>query len=138
MVEQVVANTGVVPAEVSADAGYFDEEDIKAVELLGAETFVATKRQGHGEPLPPPRGRTPSTLSFKERMARKLRTLRGRSAYARRKVTVEPTIGQIKNRTTRRFSLRGVKKTRGEFSLVCAVHNLVKLFRLTGAQLTSA
>jgi len=63
-------------------------------------------------------------------MARKLRTLRGRKAYARRKVTVEPVFGQIKNRTLRRFSLRGLVKVSGEFSLVCAVHNLMKLFSL--------
>jgi transposase len=133
MVEQVVANTGLAPDEVSADSGYFDEEDIKAVERLGTEAFVATDRQAHGAPPPPARGRIPSALNFKERMARKLRTKRGRAAYARRKVTAEPTIGQIKNRTTRRFSLRGLTKVRGEFSLICAVQNLVKLFTLAQA-----
>ena len=45
-------------------------------------------------------------------------------------MTVEPVFGQIKNRGFRRFSLRGLFKVRGEFSLVCAVHNLVKLFRM--------
>jgi transposase len=138
MVEQVISNTGAVPREVSADSGYFDEEDIKTVERLGAEAFVATQRQAHGAPPPPARGRTPSALNFKERMARKLRTIRGRTAYARRKVTVEPTIGQIKNRTTRRFSLRGLARVSGEFSLLCAVHNLVKLFTLTAGQLAAA
>jgi hypothetical protein len=134
MVEQVIASTGIVPREVSADSGYFGEEDIKAIERLGSEAFVATERQSHGAPVQPARGRKPSGLSFKERMARKLRTARGRRAYARRKVTVEPTFGQIKNGTTRRFSLRGLTKAKGEFSLICAVHNLVKLFRLTGIQ----
>jgi hypothetical protein len=128
MVEQVVANTGVVPEQISADSGYFDEKDIEAVESGGSELFVATERQKHGAPPLPPRGRMPAGLSFKERMQRKLLTRRGRQAYARRKVTVEPTIGQIKNRTTRRFSMRGLFKAGGEFSLICAVHNLLKLF----------
>ncbi len=65
---------------------------------------------------------------FKERMARKLLTKRGRAAYARRKVTGEPVFGQVKNRGFRRFSLRGEGKVSSEFSLIGAVHNLMKLF----------
>jgi hypothetical protein len=68
-------------------------------------------------------------LSFKELMKRKLLTKRGRAAYARRKVTAEPVIGQVKNGTLPRFSLRGLPKVRREFSLACAVHNLKKLWR---------
>lgn len=135
MVEQAITNTGVVPRQVSADSGYFDEDDIRAVESNGSEVFVATQRVKHGAPPQPPRGRAPAGLTFKERMQRKLLTLRGRRAYARRKITVEPAIGQIKNRTTRRFSMRGLQKAKGEFSLICAVHNLVKLFRLGQTQL---
>ena len=138
MVEQVVDNTGIVPRQVSADSGYFDEEDIAKVEAAGIEAFVAADRQRHGAPLPPPRGRTPNALTSKQRMARKLRTERGRRAYARRKVTVEPTFGQIKNRTLRRLSMRGLVKAGGEFSLVCAVHNLVKLFTLSGPRTATA
>jgi hypothetical protein len=44
-------------------------------------------------------------------------------------VTAEPVIGQVKNGTLPRFSLRGLPKVRGEFSLACAVHNLKKLWR---------
>jgi hypothetical protein len=133
MVEQTVSNTGVVPREVSADNGYFAEADIARAEQRGTEAFVAADRHTHGEPPPPPRGRIPQNLTFKERMARKLRTTRGRKAYARRKVTVEPVFGQMKTRTMRRFSLRGLEKVSGEFSLACAVHNLMKLFTLAGS-----
>jgi hypothetical protein len=62
-------------------------------------------------------------------MRRRLRTKVGRAMYAQRKITVEPVIGQIKGRGFRRFSLRGVIGAQGEFQLVCAVHNLVKLWR---------
>lgn len=133
MVEQVVANTGIVPREVSADSGYFAEEDIQVVERGGSEPFIATGRPKHGAPPSTPRGRMPANLTFKERMQRKLLTERGRRTYARRKITVEPTFGQIKNRTTRRFSMRGLFKAGGEFSLICAVHNLLKLFTATEA-----
>jgi hypothetical protein len=69
-------------------------------------------------------------LSFKERMKRKVLTKRGRKAYARRKVTAEPVIGQVKNTVLPRFSPRGLTKVQGEFSLACAVHNLKKLWKL--------
>jgi transposase len=131
MVEQVEANTGLVPKELSADTGYLSQQDVEKVEDKGVECFVATGRGKHGEEAPPaPRGRPPAGLSFKERMKRKLLTKRGRKAYARRKVTAEPVIGQVKNTVLPRFSLRGLTKVQGEFSLACAVHNLKKLWKL--------
>ena len=63
-------------------------------------------------------------------MRRKVRTLKGRRLYARRKAIVEPVIGQIKHATGfRQFSLRGHTKVRAEWFLVTAGHNLKKLFR---------
>jgi transposase len=129
MVSQVQANTGLMPQQLSADSGYFCREDIEKVEAMGVEPFVAPGRAKHSqEPEPAPRGRPRKNLSFKERMKRKLQTKRGRRAYARRKVTAEPVIGQVKNGVLKRFSLRGLFKVRGEFSLACAVHNLKKLW----------
>jgi len=65
-----------------------------------------------------------------ERMAAKVRTPAGRAVYARRKVIVEPVFGQIKEvRGFRRFLLRGLQKIRGEWSLVCLTHNLLKIWR---------
>ncbi|MFY0563467.1 IS1182 family transposase [Archangium lansingense] len=130
MVEQVEANTELVPEELSADSGYLCQQDIEKVEAKGVECFIATGRDKHGEEAPPaPRGRRPAGMSFKERMKRKLSTKRGRKAYARRKVTAEPVIGQVKNGVLPRFSLRGLTKVQGEFSLACAVHNLKKLWK---------
>ena len=63
-------------------------------------------------------------------MARKLRTKAGHANYARRKAIVEPVFGQIKEAGGfRRFSLRGLGSATGEWQLVCAVHNIGKLFR---------
>lgn len=130
MVTQVEATTGLLPRQLSADSGYFCREDIENVEQRGVEPFVAPGRSKHGqEPVPAPRGRPPKGLSFKERMGRKLQTKRGRQAYARRKVTAEPVIGQVKNTVLKGFSLRSLWKVRGEFSLACAVHNLKKMWK---------
>lgn len=130
LVEQTCKNLGLLPKQLSADAGYLCKQDIEKVQARGVECFVAAGRSKHGQQSQAaPRGRPPKGLSFKERMKRKLLTKRGRRAYARRKVTAEPVIGQVKNGTLARFSLRGLGKVRGEFSLACAVHNLKKLWR---------
>src|SRR5712692_806162 len=133
MVEQVLANVGG-PDGVIADSGYFSEANVQALEQCNGrpiEAHIAVERARHGAPPPgPPRGRIPKDLGVAERMRRRLRTKRGRAIYALRKTTVEPAIGQIKGRGFRRFSLRGVVRAQGEFQLVCAVHNLVKLWRM--------
>ena len=56
-----------------------------------------------------------------------------RSRYRLRKQTVEPVFGQIKEqRGFRRISLRGKENVSREWRLVCAVSNLLKLFRAAG------
>ena len=51
--------------------------------------------------------------------------------YGASKGMVEPVIGQIKQaRGFRQFLLRGVEKVQREWSLVCATHNILKLYRL--------
>ena len=79
---------------------------------------------------PVPRGRIPKGLSVRDRMRRKLRTKRGRERYALRMETVEPVFGQIKQgRGFRQFLLRDLAKVSREWLLICASHNLLKLFR---------
>lgn len=132
MVEQVEAHTGKRPEAVSADGGYWAQEQVERLEAGGTEAFVAPKKYRHSEwrDRKPPRGRMPKHLSAKERMDRKLRTKRGRAEYDKRKVTVEPVCGQIKAALGfRQFSLRGHRKVRGEWKLVSTAHNLLKLYR---------
>jgi len=63
-------------------------------------------------------------------MERKLRTKAGQAVYNKRRQTVEPVFGQIKEiRGFRRFLLRGVDAVRAEWRLICLTHNLLKLFR---------
>ena len=122
---------GDLPRRLTADSGYFSEDNIRRAQTESIDLYVATGRLKHGETPPPaPRGRIPQDATVQERMARKLRTIRGRATYSKRKATVEPVNGQIKQaRGFRQFLLRGVEKVRGEFSLMCTGHNLLKLFR---------
>ena len=63
-------------------------------------------------------------------MRRKLRTKQGRERYALRMETVEPVLGQTKHgRGFRQFLLRGLANLNREWLLICAGHNLLKLFR---------
>ena len=131
MIAETISNTGVMPREVSADAGYYSAKAVDELYALGVDPFVAPEQTRHGRVVPPaPRGRIPSLLSPRDRMRRKLQTRRGRKRYALRMETVEPVFGQIKQgRGFRQFLLRGLEKVQGEWSLICTGHNLLKLFR---------
>jgi len=131
LVDAVEANTGRHPKRVLADAGYCSAENINHLKSAGIDGYIATGRESHGpSSSSSPRGRIPSGLTPTQRMARKLSTKAGRAHYARRKAIVEPVFGQIKEAGGfRRFSLRGLGSVTGEWQLVCAVHNIGKLFR---------
>ena len=131
MTEEVIANTGEVPQEVSADAGYYSAQAVADLQALRVDPYVAPEKTRHGhQPPPAPRGRIPRDLSPRDRMRRKLQTKRGRQRYSLRMATVEPVFGQIKqSRGFRQFLLRGLEKVNGEWSLICTTHNLLKLFR---------
>ena len=62
-------------------------------------------------------------------MIAKMEQESSKEIYRNRKKIVEPAFGQIKNSGFRGFSVRGYKKTSGEFSLVCAVHNFKKIVK---------
>ena len=134
MIEEVIANTGTVPKEVSAEAGYYSATAVADLQALGTDPFVAPEKTRHGhKPPPAPRGRIPKDLAPRDRMRRKLQTKRGRQCYALRMETVEPVFGQIKQgRGFRQFLLRGLERVQGEWSLICTGHNLLKLFRFGG------
>lgn len=138
MLERVEAETGQVPCRALADAGFYSEDGVRRIEAMGCEAFVATARSKHEPPPAPPRGRPPANLSAKQRMKRKLTTQRGRRIYAKRKTTVEPVFGQIKQeRGFRAFLLRGLGLVAQEWAIVCAAHNLVKLWRARWAGATA-
>ncbi len=127
MLDQVAANCGRAPDEISADAGYFSESNVAAAIDRGVDPYIATGRGQRRVPWPVVRGRPPNDLTPKQRMARKLATQRGRRIYSRRKVIAEPPFGQIKNCGFRQFLLRGLAEVRAEWSLITLTHNLLEL-----------
>ena len=68
-------------------------------------------------------------------MFAKLSSDDGKACYARRKVTVEPVFGQLKEQQgARRFLRRGLAACEAEWKLLCGTHNLLKLWRHTRRQ----
>ena len=65
-----------------------------------------------------------------EAMRQKLRSEEGKQIYKKRGYTVEPVFGQIKwDGRKLSMDLRGSVKVRGEFSLMCLVHNVKKIVK---------
>lgn len=129
MVATIRHNTGRKVAELSADAGYCSEENLKELHRRRIRGYVATGRQKHGA--------TTATGADRQRgrrvraMALRLKRAGRRSRYRLRKVIVEPVFGQIKQAMGfRQFLLRGFQKVSGEWSLVCTALNLRKLAKV--------
>ena len=130
MIEQVEANAGRKPEAVSADAGYWSEDNVRDERVAGVDLYIATGRQKHGEKVESAHGPPPEDASVQQAMQHKLRTEAGHSLYKMRKAIVEPVFGQTKERRGfRRFSFRGVGSVRLEWKLICLTGNILKLFR---------
>jgi len=117
-----------------ADAGYWSEDNIANSSLIDPEFLIATtkdwKQRKAMRERGAPRGRIPKQLSVRDRMERKLLTKGGSTLYKLRSQMVEPVFGQIKAvRDCGTFMRRGLKAAQSEWRLICATHNLLKLFR---------
>jgi transposase len=127
-------------AALLGDAGYFSEDNIEIATAHRLDPHLATGRFKRSEPQPPARrGPVPKDATPKQRMARKLQTKRGHTAYAKRKTIVEPVFGQMETvQSARRLLLRGRAAARAQWRFHCAVHNLLKLHRAGGLGLVGA
>jgi hypothetical protein len=102
----------------------------------GLTVYAAVEKQSHHQsvadllPQPEPEPLA-ETASAQEKMAHRMKTQTGRTLYKRRKQTVEPVFGIIKEVLGfRRFLLRGRAKVSLEWLLVCVSYNLKRLFTL--------
>jgi transposase len=116
------------------DAGYCSEANLTEADPAGPELLIAPNKDWNQRKAlreqPPPRGRCPKGLTARDRMERTLLTKRRRRLYKKRGQTVEPVFGQIKStRGCDRFMRRGRQACDGEWTLLCATHNLLKLWQ---------
>lgn len=122
------------PTHLLADTGYMSEANVEAVSEAGIEPLLATRRSAHDRSVedqvqqPSSSADNASALAW---MTYRLRTAQGRALYGRRKCRVEPVFGQIKRvMGFRQFSLRGLEKVAGEWTLVTIAYNMCRMNQL--------
>ncbi|MGZ0079854.1 IS1182 family transposase [Methylomonas sp. YC3] len=120
-----------------ADTGYFSAANVQACERSGIKPLIAMGRDSHPVPLAEylaADAPKPNTGDPVENMAWYLKTREGKARYAKRKCTVEPVFGIIKQVLGfRQFSLRGLDAVTGEWKLVAMAFNLKRMYALAGA-----
>ena len=125
---------GVVDTVV-ADTGYFSEDNVAICNNNKMEPLIAVGREKHNQVLterfsqPDPLASDADPVS---KMRHRLKTKEGRQIYAKRKCTVEPVFGIIKQvMRFRQFLLRGIESVQGEWNLVAIAWNLKRMFVLS-------
>jgi len=129
MLNAVKANTGLVPEQALADAGYRSEDNFQVLAGSSIDLVIAMGREGK-RCAEVDAKTSPHTAA----MAAKLHTDEGRVAYRKRKWIAEPPNGWIKSVLGfRQFSLRGLHRVQAEFKLVCLALNLRRMSTLRAA-----
>src|ERR1700732_4324054 len=129
LVEAIENNLGRKPEQASADSGYCSEPNLKALVARGIDGYVAPGRAQHPTAA---NGKVGGPLT--QLMRKKIDDGGFETPYRLRKQVVEPGFGQIKKaRAFRQFLLRGVKRVRAEWAMICTTHNLLKLFTFAKA-----
>lgn len=132
MLDQVIENCDQAPATFTADAGYWSAENAKYCESRDTDAYISPNRKPDQAEE---HGVDSDESQRRDAMRSKVTSDTGKAIYAKRKWTVEPVFGQIKEaRGFRRFLLRGIDLVRGEWALVCTAHNLLKLFGALSAR----
>ena len=122
---------------IAADGGYWTRDSIttahQTLEAISGQSNCPEllvnvprcwQKLTHVDDSPPA-----DNLSLHERIEYRVRSPQGQLLYKKRAQSAEPVFGQLKNvRKFDRFSLRGTPKTRAEWALLCATHNISKLW----------
>jgi transposase len=130
MVDAARANLAAIEHDrpikcVLADAGYWNHDEIAAVQATTAAVIVPTR-----DPHNTQRTRAPKQGAQADRINTILATRAGRRLYRRRAGLVEPVFAHTKHtRGIDRLARRGIDAATREWQLIAATHNLLKLFR---------
>lgn len=120
-----------------ADTGFFSAANVTHCEGAGVAPLIAPRRCRHHqswldrivEPSDPP-----PDADAVARMTHRLKTAEGRALYGKRKQTVEPVFGIIKQAMRfRQFLLRGIEKVAGEWRLAALAYNVKRMRTLAAA-----
>lgn len=118
-----------IAKDEQARAEILDRIEAKEIDTLEAAEQLGVTRARVNQLLRRRRAGDPDPLTTT--MIAKLDTPRGRNTYRKRAAAIEPVFAQIKhNRGIRTISRRGLAAADSEWKLICATHNLLKVYRL--------
>ena len=113
------------------DSGYFSADNVDHLNKKAIEPFITSGRQSHNQRLEDrlaDEPQAPEKPTPVEAMQHQMKTKQGKEFYAKRKSTVEPVFGIIKEiMGFRHFMLRGIEAVKGEWTLMCLAYNLKRL-----------
>jgi Transposase DDE domain len=124
------------PATLLADSGYWSIANLTEIPNAPELLIPPAKHARQGKPRKDGKPSASKIDPLRAAMTAKLNSEDDKARYAKRKKTVEPVFGQIKEiRGARRLLRRGLAACDAEWKLLCGTHNLLKLWRHTRSQL---
>lgn len=139
-IKPTLQNLSSLPEEIGkvnsilADTGYFSESNVGECLSEQMTPYIAVGRDRHNQTLGErffQQSPLPKDADSVTKMKHRLQTKEGRQLYAKRKSTVEPVFGIIKNiMGFRQFLLRGLTSVTGEWNIVCIAWNLKRMHAL--------
>jgi transposase len=118
------------PGRLLADSGYWTIANLSTIPDA-PELLIPPARHGRqGKPRKDGKPTASRSDGLRAAMTATLASDDGKACYAKRKETIEPVFGQLKEQQgARRFLRRGFAACEAEWKLLCGTHNLLKLWR---------
>jgi transposase len=118
------------PGRLLADSGYWTIANLSTIPDA-PELLIPPARHGRqGKPRKDGKPTASRSDGLRAAMTATLASDDGKACYAKRKETIEPVFGQLKEQQgARRFLRRGLAACEAEWKLLCGTHNLLKLWR---------
>jgi transposase len=133
-VNRTLAAAGIPgrPTTLLADSGYWSTANLTTIPDAPELLVWPSKTGRTGKPRKDGQPSASNSDGLRAAMFARLTSEPGKARYAKRKQTVEPVFGQLKEQQdARRFTRRGLAACEAEWKLVCGTHNLLKLWRHT-------
>jgi hypothetical protein len=123
------------PEATLADSGYWSIDNLTAIPDAPELYIPAGQARPPGQARKDGKPSASKSDGLRAAMKAKLASDQGKARYAKRRETIEPVFGQIKEQQgARRFLRRGRRACQAEWKLLCGTHNLLKLWRHTAIQ----
>jgi Transposase DDE domain len=115
------------PETALADSGYWSIDNLTTIPNAPELYIPPARHARQASPARTASPRHPAATGLRAAMTAKLTSEDGKARYAKRRETVEPAFGQIKEQqAARQFLRRGSRARNAEWKLLCGTHNLLK------------